>query len=200
MNITCNLDGSVDVTGCKLSIYPMKDQFVDIILGAVNQLNQVKLPVWSQTDLFSTTYRGRQENVVNVVKTACQLAYHDDVHTVFELTFSKGCPGDVDADRYLNEAIQPVIVSTELKNFHVDCKYSFYAFGDADYMQDIVHIVDLATQAGLKPQSMHYATALSGTVEDLFRYFDQALTYAHEHIRHYVIEATISVNSPSLED
>jgi YKOF-related Family. len=49
MNITCNLDGSVDVTGCKLSIYPMKDQFVDIILGAVNQLNQVKLPVWSQT-------------------------------------------------------------------------------------------------------------------------------------------------------
>lgn len=200
MNISCNLDGSVDVTGCKLSIYPMSDQFVSVILDAVNKLNQSELPVWSKTDLFSTTYRGRQENVVNVVKSACQLAYHDDIHTVFELTFSKGCPGDVDADRYLNEAVKPLDLPDELKNFHVDCKYSFYAFGETDYMQDIVQIVDLAKNAGLNPQSMHYATSLSGSVNDLFQYFNDALSYAHDHIRHYVIEATISVNSPSLDE
>ncbi|KRM10509.1 YKOF domain-containing protein [Paucilactobacillus suebicus DSM 5007 = KCTC 3549] len=178
----------------------MSDQFVSVILDAVNKLNQSELPVWSKTDLFSTTYRGRQENVVKVVKSACQLAYHDDIHTVFELTFSKGCPGDVDADRYLNEEVKPLDLPDELKNFHVDCKYSFYAFGEADYMQDIVQIVDLAKNAGLNPQSMHYATSLSGSVNDLFQYFNDALSYAHDHIRHYVIEATISVNSPSLDE
>ena len=57
----CNLDGSIDITGCKLSIYPMSDQYVDIITTAINQLNQRTLPVWSKTDLFSTTYRGNQQ-------------------------------------------------------------------------------------------------------------------------------------------
>jgi uncharacterized protein YqgV (UPF0045/DUF77 family) len=197
MNIDCNIDGSVDVTGCKLSIYPMSDQFSGIITDAIQQLATLKLPVWQKTDMFSTTYRGRQENVVNIVKAACQLAYKDSVHTVYELTFSKGCPGDTDADHYLNEEITPIKFDRELPNIPVACKYSFYAFGEADYMQDIEKIVNLAEKKGLNPQGMHYATKLSGSIDDLFDYFNQALSYAHEHIRHYVMEVTISVNSPT---
>lgn len=195
----CNLDGSIDITGCKLSIYPMSDQFVDIITTAINQLNQQTLPVWSMTDLFSTTYRGNQQNVINVVKAATQLSYRDNVHEVFELTFSKGCPGDVDADRYLNAEIVDVVDSKQVQNFDVHCKYSFYAFGDNDYMDEIGTIVDMAKEQGLNPTSMHYATELTGTVDQLFNYFNDALAYAHDHIRHYVLEATISVNSPSLK-
>lgn len=195
----CNLDGSIDITGCKLSIYPMADHFADIILDAVNQLPADKLPVWSKTDLYSTTYRGNQTNVLNVVKTVCQLAYHEDIHTVYELTFSKGCPGDVDADRYLDAAVTSLVDESLLKQFPVHCKYSFYAFGDNTYMDEIGEIVAMAEKQGLNPTSMHYATELTGTVDQLFRYFDAALAYAHDHIRHYVLEATISVNSPSLE-
>jgi uncharacterized protein YqgV (UPF0045/DUF77 family) len=64
-------------------------------------------------------------------------------------------------------------------------------------MQDIEKIVNLAEKKGLNPQGMHYATKLSGSIDDLFDYFNQALSYAHEHIRHYVMEVTISVNSPT---
>ncbi|MBV0930972.1 Ykof family thiamine-binding protein [Lentilactobacillus sp. IMAU92037] len=198
MNIDCNIDGSVDVTGCKLSVYPMSDQFATIITDAIKQLNSLELPVWQKTDMFSTTYRGRQENVVNIVKAACQLTYTDSTHTVYELTFSKGCPGDTDADHYLNEEITPIKLGKALPNMHVDCKYSFYAFGDADYMKDIEKIVNMAEVKGLNPEGMHYATKLSGSVNDLFDYFNEALSYAHEHIRHYVMEVTISVNSPSV--
>ncbi|WP_050806271.1 YkoF family thiamine/hydroxymethylpyrimidine-binding protein [Lentilactobacillus kisonensis] len=185
------------VTGCKLSIYPMSDNFAGIITNAIHQLDALKLPVWQKTDLFSTTYRGRQENVVNIVKAACQLAYTESVHTVYELTFSKGCPGDTDADHYLNEEITPIKFEHELPNIPVACKYSFYAFGDADYMKDIEKIVNMAEDKGLNPEGMHYATKLTGSIDDLFDYFNEALSYAHEHIRHYVMEVTISVNSPS---
>ncbi|WP_243674314.1 Ykof family thiamine-binding protein [Lentilactobacillus kisonensis] len=134
---------------------------------------------------------------MNIVKAACQLAYTESVHTVYELTFSKGCPGDTDADHYLNEEITPIKFEHELPNIPVACKYSFYAFGDADYMKDIEKIVNMAEDKGLNPEGMHYATKLTGSIDDLFDYFNEALSYAHEHIRHYVMEVTISVNSPS---
>lgn len=198
--VSCNLDGSVDITGCILSIYPMDNRYADIILSAVNSLNKQKLPVWSKTDLFSTVYRGRQENVLDVVKNACQLSYRNDVHTVYELTISKGCPGDEDADHFLNEGIQKLSITEATKNFHVDCKYSFYSFNDAETnMDDISEIVNMAERCGLNPQPLHYATSLSGSIETLFKYFEDALEYAHKHIQHYVLEATISVNSPSLK-
>lgn len=43
-------------------------------------------------------------------------------------------------------------------------------------------------------------TLLSGTAAQLFAYFEQALAYAHEKLPHYVLEGTVSVNSPSLKE
>ncbi|AZZ60245.1 hypothetical protein DSM07_02390 [Oenococcus sp. UCMA 16435] len=200
MNNACNINGSNNVTGCKLSIYPMNDEFADVITQAIKELNKKQLPIWSKTDLFSTTYRGEQKNVVEIVKDACKLSYRKNMHTVFELTFSKGCPGDSEADQYLNKS--GLSSPNEIKkiNFPVHCKYSFYAFGEKDYMKEIEKIIDLAKKSGLNPKSQHYATELNGNIDQLFNYFNQALSYAHEHINHYVIEATISVNSPSLNN
>ncbi|MCI1135072.1 Ykof family thiamine-binding protein [Enterococcus gallinarum] len=47
---------------------------------------------------------------------------------------------------------------------------------------------------------LHYVTLLSGTAAQLFAYFEQALAYAHEKLPHYVLEGTVSVNSPSLKE
>ncbi|WP_308203519.1 YkoF family thiamine/hydroxymethylpyrimidine-binding protein, partial [Lactococcus lactis] len=63
---------------------------------AIQTLNKAGLPVWSKTTSVGTTYRGRQENVINVVQTLCQLAHKENTETAFELTFSKGCRGDKD--------------------------------------------------------------------------------------------------------
>jgi uncharacterized protein YqgV (UPF0045/DUF77 family) len=153
--------------------------------------------VWNQTDLFSTLYRGEQASVVDAVEALFMHSVEPNVHLATELTFSKGCPGDIDADRFLTgEQARPNQQNLPL-DFPVQCKYSFYSFGEKDYMAEIAEIVALASAAGLNPQSAHYVTILEGSATQLFDYFTSALEYAHEHLQHYVLEATISVNSPS---
>lgn len=193
----CQSTGNIDITGCRISLYPMCDQFAPQILAAVKSVDTSA--VWSHTDLFSTLYRGEQISVVDAIRALFMHAYHADTHLVSELTFSKGCPGDVDADRYLTgQQLQPNLAQLPA-DFPINCKFSFYSFGNDDYMQEIMHIVELANQSGLNPQSAHYITILEGTAQQLFDYFQAALSYAHEHLNHYVLEATISVNSPSLK-
>lgn len=195
--MSCNSKGNIDITGCRISLYPMCDDFVTTILSAVDKVDTSF--VWSQTDLFSTLYRGEQESVLDAVQGLFMNAYHPEIHMATELTFSKGCPGDVDADRYLTgEKLQPNSAMLPA-DFPIHCKYSFYSFGEKDYMEEIGKIVSLADEMGLKPKSAHYVTMLEGTATQLFDYFQAALAYAHEHLDHYVLEATISVNSPSLK-
>lgn len=194
----CGTNGSVDVTGCRLSLYPMTDRYADIIINAVKQVDTRH--VWAETDLFSTLYRGEQTHVIDCVRAAFVHAYQADVHMTSELTFSKGCPGDTDADSYLEEQAEPINLEARNKaDFPVAVKYSFYTFGKDEYMEEIAHIVEMARIRGLNPVSAHYVTLLTGTADQIFEYFAEALAYAHKHLLHYVIEATLSVNSPSLK-
>ena len=194
---SCMIDG-IDITGVRASLYPMKDAFADQILNSVKKTDTTA--VWSQTDLFSTLYRGEAESVVDAAAGLFINAYEPATHLVGEFTFSKGCPGDIAGDSYLTgEKQQPN--QTQIKaqgDFPIHCKYSFYTFGKESYMEEIAQIVTLADEMGLQPQSAHYSTFLTGSATQLFAYFEKALAYAHAHLNHYVIEATVSVNSPSL--
>ncbi|WP_461203215.1 YkoF family thiamine/hydroxymethylpyrimidine-binding protein [Enterococcus sp. N342-3-1-2] len=191
--------GMIDITGCRVSVYPMKDQFATQILTSIKETDTSA--VWKQTDLFSTLYRGEPASVVDAAAALMINAYEPHTHLVGEFTFSKGCPGDHAGDSYLNgQQAKPNDANNIAKgDFLVDCKYSFYAFGENNYMEEIAAIVALAADHGLKPRSAHYVTLLSGTASQLFTYFEAALAYAHAHLSHYVLEATISVNSPSKE-
>ncbi len=53
--IVCAKDG-IDITGCRVSLYPMKDHFAQQILTSIEKTNTSA--VWQQTDLFSTLFRG----------------------------------------------------------------------------------------------------------------------------------------------
>lgn len=145
----CNSTGNIDITGCRISVYPMSDNFSASILGAVQQVDTSA--VWNQTDLFSTLYRGEQASVVDAVEALFMHSVEPNVHLATELTFSKGCPGDIDADRFLTgEQARPNQQNLPL-DFPVQCKYSFYSFGEKDYMAEIAEIVALASAAGLNP-------------------------------------------------
>ncbi|MFD0898518.1 Ykof family thiamine-binding protein [Loigolactobacillus binensis] len=178
----------------------MKDNFAEQIISSVQQTNTEA--VWSQTDLFSTLYRGEPESVIDAASGLFINAYDPTTHMVGEFTFSKGCPGDTAGDNFLTDQPTRPNQTNNVKNgnFRVDCKYAFYTFGQGRYMPEIEHIVNLAEKMGLKPKSIHYATVLTGTANQLFAYFEAALAYAHENLAHYIIEATVSVNSPSLKE
>lgn len=194
----CGTAGSADVMGCRMSLYPMQNEYASQILTAIEQVDTSQ--VWSETDLFSTLYRGELESVVDCTRAMFIHACQSNVHLVSELTFSRGCPGDTEADNYLSSDPKAPNVSAKQKgHFPVSCKFSFYAFGDADYMAKIAEIVKLADERGLQPTSAHYVTLLEGTANQLFDYLEELLRYARQHIPHFVAEVTLSVNSPSLK-
>jgi hypothetical protein len=64
-------------------------------------------------------------------------------------------------------------------------------------MEHIYQIVELAKKQGLATAPAHYVTMLKGSADGMFAYFDEILTYADEHLSHYVLQATLSVNSPT---
>ncbi|MGF2050699.1 YkoF family thiamine/hydroxymethylpyrimidine-binding protein [Enterococcus casseliflavus] len=189
--------GGIDITGCRVSLYPMKDHFAQQIVASIERTDTTA--VWQQTDLFSTLFRGEAPSVVDAAAGLFINAYESKTHLVGEFTFSKGCPGDSAGDAFLNgDQAQPNKASNLMNGtFDVDCKYSFYVFGENNYMEEIATIVQLAETYGLAPRSAHYVTMLTGTANQLFGYFEAALAYAHDHFPHYVLEATVSVNSPS---
>ncbi len=187
---------SMEITGCRFNLSPMSDRYIDIIMEAIGKTNTSK--VWSKTEAHSTVYRGHQEHVIDTVKACFIHAWKPDVHMTMETTFSKGCPGDTDAESYLAEDKQLLnAASTKDIHFPVLCKISLYPMGVSNYMEYIAHVVNYAIDQGIYQCSTHYATVLQCDVQELFDYFSYVTAYCGQHLSHYIFEATLSVNSPT---
>ncbi len=187
-----------EITGCRFSLSPMSDHFIDIILGAIGKVNTEN--VWVMTDKLSTVYRGKRVHVLDAVKACFVHAYREGVHMTMEATLSKGCPGDTDADAFLAAGGDPANEAAAKDiHFPAACKISLYPMGVANYMEYIANVVNLAIDRGLYSHSSHYVTVLEGDVQDLFAYFNEAAEYCGENLSHYVMEITLSVNSPTAE-
>ncbi len=194
-NLNWGCGASLDITGCRFFIAPMCNDYVERILGAVERVNTKK--IWSATDATSTVYRGKRIHVVDCVKACFVQAYHKDIHMVMEATFSKGCPGDSDADCFVSE--DDVLLNACEQSFNVLAKIAFYPLGIPNYMEHIAKVVNIAVDMGVYVKSSHYVTILEGDVNDVFTYIEKLLAYADENISHHVLELTLSVNSPTKE-
>ncbi|MCL2191096.1 MAG: Ykof family thiamine-binding protein [Treponema sp.] len=183
-----------EITGCRFSLSVMGDDYVNVIMNALGRVNTKK--VWSGTDALSTVYRGKRTHVVDTVK-ACLVHVNDDrTHITMEATFSKGCPGDTDGDSFLAEDDAPANLAG--KRFNVLGKISFYPMGEPQYMEHIAHAVNLTRDRGVFKNISHYATELQGDVCDVFDSLNEIMDYAENNVAHYVLQTTLSVNSPSL--
>lgn len=187
-----------EITGCRFSLSPMTDQFVDIILDSIGKVDTSK--VWKATDKLSTVYRGKRNHVLDAVKACFVRSWREGVHMTMEATISRGCPGDRDADYFLSED-DVLLNEPQIQDIHfpVDCKFALYPMGVENYMEYIAHVVNLAIDRNVYDKSSHYASFLKGDVQDLFRYFDEATEYCDKNIKHYIMEITFSVNSPTAE-
>lgn len=195
-NLTCDIDSNI--TGCRFSLYPMTNNFADIILAALEKTDISN--VWSETDALSTIYRGKSEYVVDAVEALFINAYREEIHMTMEGLISKGCPGDSSGDVKMGiEGKSPNQELIKDKHFPALCKFSLYPMGNDNYMKEIYDIVDRAKDKGLNPKSIHYATRLEGDIQDIFDYFNEITKYLEDRISHYIIHFTISVNSPTVE-
>ena len=80
----CSMN-QIDITGCRISLYPMKDDFASHILRSIKETDTTA--VWQQTDLFSTLYRGEAASVIDAAAALFVNAYDPKTHLVGEFTF-----------------------------------------------------------------------------------------------------------------
>lgn len=188
------------ISGCRFTLYPMCDNFIDIILGGLECVDT--LAVWSETDALSTVYRGKLDYVMDAVSALFASAWTEGVHMAIEGQVSKGCPGDVSGDSKLTyEGEAPNHAIVEAATQPCLCKLALYPMGVGDYIDDIARVWRMAQDRGLNPQTIHYATRIEGSIHDVFAYLTDVckLMEASESVHHYVLHFTINVNSPTVE-
>lgn len=187
---------SLDITGCRFLVSPMSDDYINIILGAIEKTNTSK--IWSKTDKTSTVYRGKRVHVMDCAKACFVNAFTPEVHMTGEFTFSKGCPGDTDGDSFLSQDDE-LLNELQISGNHFDAvaKIALYPLGTTDYMQAIIDVVNMAKDLEIYVESSHYCTIIQGDIHKLFDYFGKALMYCEETLSHYVLEVSINVNSPT---
>lgn len=188
------------ISGCRFTLYPMCDNFIDIILGGLERVDTSA--VWSETDALSTVYRGKLDYVMDAVSALFASAWTEGVHMAIEGQVSKGCPGDVSGDSKLTyEGEAPNHAIVEAATQPCLCKLALYPMGVGDYIDDIARVWRMAEDRVLNPQTIHYATRIEGSIHDVFAYLTDVckLMEASESVHHYVLHFTINVNSPTVE-
>ncbi|WP_282173809.1 YkoF family thiamine/hydroxymethylpyrimidine-binding protein [Cytobacillus firmus] len=191
------LCGTSEITGCRFSIYPMTDRFVDVILTALKEVNTSK--VWMETDDVSTCVRGRCMHVFDVVKAIYLEAVKHGDHVVFNGTFSNGCPGDTAGDAYLaeNEERANEEKSAGISQ-EVAVQFALYPMGIPEYMNVIMDQVELAKDQGTFTEGVHYASRLDGDAHDVFKTLEDAFESCKKSdSTHIVMTVNMSANSPS---
>ncbi|MFE9274394.1 YkoF family thiamine/hydroxymethylpyrimidine-binding protein [Paenibacillus glucanolyticus] len=192
--LTC---GTSRIVGCRFSVFPMTDRFVEVIMDALKSVNTGK--VWIQTDDVSTCIRGRAEHVFDVTRAIFAYAAASGVHTVFNGTYSIGCPGDTEADVYMSEDSERL--NREIgKNADIDtaCQFALYPLGTDHYMDVIYKEVHRAKEKGTFAGSVHYASRLDGSISKVFESLEDAFLHAiQSDSSHLVMTAVVSANSPS---
>jgi uncharacterized protein YqgV (UPF0045/DUF77 family) len=74
--------------GARLAVYPMQDDFVDVILGAVRSVDRNGLAVI--TDDLGTIVQGPDDRVFSYVEEVFRRASHIGGHVVANLVLSGG--------------------------------------------------------------------------------------------------------------
>lgn len=189
---------NLDISGCRFSLYPMTDNFVSVILGALEKTDTSA--VWSQSDALSTVYRGKLPYVADAVRALFINAWQPEVHMALEGQFSKGCPGDTDGDSLLDrEGEAPNRAKIQDRHFPVLCKLALYPMGTGDYIDEIAKVWHMAEAEGLNPKTIHYATRIEGDVQKVFDYLEEVCRLMEQSVPHYILHFTLSVNSPTNE-
>lgn len=187
------------IAGTRFSLSPMSDNFKEIILSAIEEVDTSK--VWSKTDATSTVYRGKESAVFDALKAVYVQAYREDVHMNLQMTITKGCPGDSDADFTLE--LEDTRVNEEKSqevDFPVTGKFALYPMGSDNYLSLIENIVNEGIDRDVIGGSGHYTTYLKGNVHQVFDYLEYVADQSGKEVSHFVIEATLLCNLPEGEE
>ncbi|WP_114944967.1 YkoF family thiamine/hydroxymethylpyrimidine-binding protein [Microvirga calopogonii] len=198
-------------SGAQISLYPMTDDFVDVILGAIGALDPYRPNFRIETDDISTLIVGPPEQLFPAMRDLFLAASRRGVHCVLAATVSRGCPGEPDDpictpiagshhDRSLEERISAAVKHVESAprtGQVVAAQFSLYPLGSGHHMDEIYGCIDFLKRSGVFDRSKNFCTKLRGDAGPVFATLSEAFLRFGAPQGHVALDLKVSANSPS---
>lgn len=198
-------------SGAQVSLYPMSDNFVGIILGAVGALDPWRNQLRIETDDLSTLIVGAPETLFPAMRDLFLAASISGVHCTMHATVSRGCPGEphdpvcipgdtLPPDTPLSariEAARRAVAQAQPTGQIVAAQFSLYPLGLGHHMDEIYGCIDFLKASGTFERSKNFCTKLRGDAGPVFETLSRAFTSFGAQAGHVALDVTLSANSPS---
>ncbi|MEI8702130.1 YkoF family thiamine/hydroxymethylpyrimidine-binding protein [Mesorhizobium sp. ISC15] len=198
-------------SGAQISLYPMCDDFVGVILGALSALDPYRPNFRIETDDISTLIVGPPEQLFPAMRDLFASAAASGLHCVLSATVSRGCPGEPD-----DPICTPISGSSHELSLaerigaaraHVDgakklgqevaAQFSLYPLGEGHHMDEIYGCIDFLKISGVFDRSKNFCTKLRGDAGPVFATLSEAFLRFGAPQGHVALDLTVSANSPS---
>jgi uncharacterized protein YqgV (UPF0045/DUF77 family) len=184
------------IYGARFGVYPMQDNFTELILNAVKASDRRNLAVI--TDDLGTTVQGGRRRVFDYVSEVIGRAFEPEGHSVANLLLSFGCDGDI-PETIPNDTDKPITLDRQGRDkIYASCAWSHYPLG-ADTHLDVIEKAIAAVEHDdrLTITRAHYCTRLDGSLYDMLGALEKAFETSASAGIHTVFHLTISKGSPS---
>jgi len=198
-------------SGAQISLYPMTDDFVAVILDAIEGLAPWRDRLRIETDDISTLMVGPPEVLFPAMRDLFVRAAASGTHCVLHATVSRGCPGEPDdpictpangldpmaplSDRI--ETSRATVAAAQPSDRSVAAQFSLYPLGAGHHMDEIYGCIDFLKASGCFEKSKNFCTKLRGDAGPVFATLAQAFTAFGDPAGHVALDVTVSANSPS---
>lgn len=198
-------------SGAQISLYPMTDDFVDVIINALCALDPYREKLRIETDDISTLIVGTPDVVFAAMRDLFVAAARSGKHCVLHATISRGCPGEPDDPMCfvpeLTEPLAPLeerkakalaaVASIPASGQASAAQFSLYTLGIDQHMDEIYGCIDFLKSSGVFDKSKNFCTKLRGDAAPVFATVGEAFLRFGPLQGHVTIDLTVSANSPT---
>lgn len=200
-------------SGAQISLYPMTDNFVGVILKAIEALDSYRDELRIKTDDISTLVVGPPELLFPAMRDLFVSAARTGTHCVLSATVSRGCPGEPDDpictpdpstldSSSLPERIAAAcdrVGAAALTQQQVAAQFSLYPLGGGHHMDEIWGCIDFLKKSGVFDRSKNFCTKLRGDAGAVFATLAEAFLRFGSLNGHVALDLTVSANSPTAQ-
>lgn len=198
--------------GAQISLYPMTDEFVDVILSSLTALDPWRDRLRIETDDISTLIVGPPEVLFPALRDLYVATAATRHHCVLRATLSRGCPGEPDDPICQTSALanpsEPLgerqtaalaaLTDAPEMGETARAQFSLYVMGTGAHMDEIMGCIDFLKESGTFERSKNFCTRLTGDAGAVFAALQQAFCRFGPPECHVTIDLTVSANSPSI--
>ena len=198
--------------GAQVSLYPMTDEFVDVIMSSIGALDPWRDDLRIETDDISTLIVGSPEILFPALRALYVAAAQSGKHVVLRTTISRGCPGEPDDPICQSDALSGDLAPLDQRKLEAlaavsdagetgqiaHAQFSLYVMGVGDHMSEIMGCIDFLKGSGTFDRSKNFCTRLVGDAGPVFETLSEAFCRFGPPQGHVTIDLTVSANSPSL--